>query len=324
MKTLAERLVWARAQVSAAQGSEFTQQDLATKAGVTQGAIGHLESGRTKTSRSITSIALALGVNPMWLAEGKGHPSLPNLTTPKAASLGNNTEINQLRKRNLKALINGRLGGDASKLSDQIEEDLTVVQCWLLDDGITNETFIPDRIARTVETLYDLMPGELDLPEEQSTWIPGASRVVIAEPDHPQFYQVKKVKLQLRAGVTGFQTVPDIYDGDTVSLQKNWVDRKKLNPSSLLALTVAGESMEPNLYEGDVVIIDTSDRTMKDGAVYAFNYEGEAVIKRLVKERGEWWLFSDNVDQAKHRPKGCRSGECVIVGRVVKRETDHI
>ena len=154
--------------------------------------------------------------------------------------------------------------------------------------------------------------------------VPGAMRVVIDDPDDANFYHIKKVKLQLRAGVTGFQTIPDIYDGDTISLRKNWVDRGGMHPNNLLALTVAGESMEPNLYEGDIVVVDTAEKTMKDGAVYAFNYDGESVIKRLVKERGEWWLFSDNPDQAKHRPKGCRDGDCGIIGRVVRRETDHI
>lgn len=74
MRTLAERLVWARKQKSTRDGLEFTQQDLATKAGVTQGSIGHLESGRTSTSRRLTSIAKALDVDPVWLAEGSGQP----------------------------------------------------------------------------------------------------------------------------------------------------------------------------------------------------------------------------------------------------------
>src|SRR5450830_913256 len=74
MKTLAERLTWARAQKSLRDKMEFTQMDLASRAGVSQGAIGHLESGRTSTSRSITSIAKALEVDPAWLADGRGEP----------------------------------------------------------------------------------------------------------------------------------------------------------------------------------------------------------------------------------------------------------
>lgn len=182
----------------------------------------------------------------------------------------------------------------------------------------------PSKEAVAIAQALELSTDQLLGLSEDPALIPGAMRVVIAEPGDPDFYFIKKVKLQLRAGVTGFQTIPDIYDGDTVSLRKNWVDRNKMNPNNLMALTVAGESMEPNLYDGDIVIVNTADKTMKDGAVYAFNYDGESVIKRLVKERGDWWLFSDNPDQARHRPKGCRSKDCGIIGRVVKRETDHI
>ncbi|MBY0240312.1 MAG: helix-turn-helix domain-containing protein [Burkholderiaceae bacterium] len=87
MRTLAERLAWARKEKTDRDGADFTQTDLATKAGVSQGAIGHLESGRTVTSRSITSIAKALDVDPIWLAEGKGtpYPTTQNFAAPPTA-----------------------------------------------------------------------------------------------------------------------------------------------------------------------------------------------------------------------------------------------
>lgn len=66
MKTIAERLTDAR------KKREWTQQELANMAKVSQASIGHLEAGTRKTSRSITLIAEALGVEPLWLAEGKG------------------------------------------------------------------------------------------------------------------------------------------------------------------------------------------------------------------------------------------------------------
>ncbi|WP_167761444.1 S24 family peptidase [Duganella callida] len=209
------------------------------------------------------------------------------------------------------------LGKDQAWLRSSLEIEANVITNWKSRGAPASKAV---SIALALGLTTDQLLGSPADPVD----IPGAMRVVIAEQGDPNFYHIKKVKLQLRAGVTGFQTVPDIYDGDTISLRKNWVDRKGIHPSTLLALTVAGESMEPNLYEGDVVIIDTADKAMKDGVVYAFNYDGEAVIKRLVKERGDWWLFSDNPDQARHRPKGCRTGDCEIIGRVVKRETDHI
>lgn len=148
--------------------------------------------------------------------------------------------------------------------------------------------------------------------------------VVLADPHNPAFYQIPKVQLRLSAGVTGFQTVPEIYDGSKLSVSKNWVDRNGFTPSKLIALSVKGESMEPNLYAGDLVIVNTGDTKIVDGSVYAVNYEGEAVVKRFMRDSGEWWLSSDNPDQQKYRRKRCRDGECLVVGKVVKRETERI
>lgn len=147
---------------------------------------------------------------------------------------------------------------------------------------------------------------------------------VTADQDDPHSYKIQKVKLHLRAGITGFQTMPEIHDGGTINLPKNWVDRKGFTPETLIAVSVSGESMEPRLFDGDVVVINTMDRKMVDGEVYAVNYEGEAIIKRLVRERGAWWLFSDNPDQTKYRPRSCREGECNIVGRVVWKGSERI
>jgi len=228
------------------------------------------------------------------------------------------------RRQNLIALMHKHCEGKAARLAEKIEVSASYASRMLYDPSKDGYKRIGEDMVDRIEAAFNLPKGGLDVLGDPTSLVPGSMRVVVAEPGDPDFYFIKKVKLQLRAGVTGFQTIPDIYDGDTVSLRKNWVDRKKINPATLIAMTVAGESMEPNLFEGDVVIIDTADKVMKDGTVYAFNYDGESVIKRLVKERGDWWLFSDNSDQTRHRPKGCRNGDCGIIGRVVKRETDHI
>jgi len=153
--------------------------------------------------------------------------------------------------------------------------------------------------------------------------LPGAMPVAIIEEGDPNFYAIPKVKLQLSAGVSGFQTVPEIHDGATLAMPKNWVDRNGYNPSQLIAVTVKGESMEPNLYEGDLVVVNTADVRPVDGHVYAVNYEGEAVIKRLEKDGPVWYLTSDN-PAPRYRKKSVRDGHTIIVGRVVRRETDRI
>ena len=135
----------------------------------------------------------------------------------------------------------------------------------------------------------------------------------------PGFVQIPKVTLKLSAGIQGFQTEPEIYDGSTLSVHQSWIQRNGYNRESLIAIRVKGESMESTLYDNDLVVINTADKHMVDGHVYAFNYEGEAVIKRLLREGGQWYLSSDN-PAPRYGRRSCRGAECIVIGRVVKRE----
>ena len=162
------------------------------------------------------------------------------------------------------------------------------------------------------------------LPAGVTAGVTNALRVVAAEGDDDGFVQIPMVKLRLSAGITGYQTEPERRDGGTLGMRRTWIERNQFNPSHLIAIYVKGESMEPSLYAGDIVVINTLDTKPVDGAVYAFNYEGEAVVKRLTREAGQWWLTSDNVDGRKYHRKLCQGGECIVIGRVVRKESDRI
>ena len=64
MNTFAQRVKSAR------EERGYTQAQLAAAAGVSQGAVGKIESGLALRSRFSTAIASALNVNPTWLADG--------------------------------------------------------------------------------------------------------------------------------------------------------------------------------------------------------------------------------------------------------------
>lgn len=148
--------------------------------------------------------------------------------------------------------------------------------------------------------------------------------VRVIEEDDPQFVRIQKIKLRLSAGITGFQADPEHGDDGTLSVARSWIERHGYYAERLIAIKVRGESMEPSLYEDDVVVVNTADTKLMDGAVFAVNYEGQAVVKRLSRDAGEWWLTSDNPDQRKHHRKICRGADCLIVGRVVRKESERI
>ncbi|MGF6444363.1 helix-turn-helix domain-containing protein [Paraburkholderia youngii] len=68
LKTLAERLAWAR------KRKRYSQQQLASLAGISQAAIGNIESGIRFAGLKTAVIASLLDVPALWLAEGKGTP----------------------------------------------------------------------------------------------------------------------------------------------------------------------------------------------------------------------------------------------------------
>lgn len=163
-------------------------------------------------------------------------------------------------------------------------------------------------------------------PANDTPALPGLQNVlrVVAEGDDDGFVPIPMVRLRLSAGITGYQAEPEARDGGTLGMRRSWLERNQYSPSHLIAIYVKGESMEPSLYAGDIVVINTLDTKPVAGAVYAFNYEGEAVVKRLARDAAQWWLTSDNPDQRTYHRKLCQGGECIVLGRVVRKESDRI
>ncbi len=159
--------------------------------------------------------------------------------------------------------------------------------------------------------------GEKHSPQE-------LKKVIAVDENDKSFIQIRKVKLRLSAGITGFLPDQDVGDDSSISIPRKWIEAKGFFADDLVAIKVRGESMYPSLNEGDTVVINTSDTIPRDGIVFAMNYEGEAVIKRLSRDAGEWWLVSDNPDQRKYHRKIFRGNDCIIIGRVVRKESDVI
>lgn len=189
-----------------------------------------------------------------------------------------------------------------------------------------------ERVARRLEEQYAMGAGFLDRdPDEASEGVaaalqlvPGARRVHASGPDDQSMTQIVKVKLRVQAGVTGFQTEPEHYEGETLGVPTAWVLREGLRKDALISIVVRGDSMEPSLYDGDSIVVNTADKSLVSGVVYVVNYEGEAIVKRLLRDAGQWWLVSDNADQRKYHRQLCKGAECIVVGKVIRKESTHI
>lgn len=142
---------------------------------------------------------------------------------------------------------------------------------------------------------------------------------------HPDLSPVRTVKLKLQAGVSGFAVEPDTDDdGPPLFFRNDWLRKRGFKPYNLIVLRIAGLSMIDKLWPDDRVVVNTADTEPQDGEVYAINYEGESVIKRLKRDQGRWWLSSDNPDKTRFPDKQWSDDSCILIGHVIQKMSERI
>lgn len=141
--------------------------------------------------------------------------------------------------------------------------------------------------------------------------------------EQSDFVGVKRAEFKLSAGITGYAIEYINGDRAPIVFRRDWLEKRGYDPLKLCAIEVTGSSMENSLYEGDIVVINMADNKEVDGEVYAINYEGELVIKRLKRDSGEWWLVSDNQDKRRYADKRCDEST-FLIGRVVNKQSERV
>lgn len=106
--------------------------------------------------------------------------------------------------------------------------------------------------------------------------------------------------------------------------KRDWLARMKSKPENLHVIYAEGDSMEPYVFEGDVVLFDSSKVEPKDRQAYVVRRpDGGISIKRLIQQiTGSWLIRSDNTDKSKYPDEQVSEEalhEVPILGRVIWR-----
>lgn len=72
------------------------------------------------------------------------------------------------------------------------------------------------------------------------------------------------------------------------------LSRQGISASNSHVWYVHGDSMVPRLRDGDAVLFDASDKTVRAGKVYVIRKGDEAFVKRLYREGSRYRVVSDN------------------------------
>lgn len=95
-----------------------------------------------------------------------------------------------------------------------------------------------------------------------------------------------------------------------------WIE-SDVRGRSVFALRVAGDSMEPEFKDRDIIIVNPHIEASPNDYVVVKNVNGEAMFKQLKKYGQRWVLHPLN---PRYEDLEVRKGDFTIVGRVVKKE----
>lgn len=151
---------------------------------------------------------------------------------------------------------------------------------------------------RWLNGLDSQMLDEINPDNNNSSYRPVMAWEVPSDLDPNSFVIIPHVNVKFSAGlgrVAEFEPTPQ-KTGCAQPLE--WFHKKKVSPKNLIEVDLDGDSMEPRIPSGSVVIIDKSINTLdqvQNRKVYAIRYGEDLKIKRLSRRYdGALIIDSDN------------------------------
>ena len=128
------------------------------------------------------------------------------------------------------------------------------------------------------------------------------------------FEKIPKVSARLCAGNGSFEVGGDVQN--YYSFRKAWLTKRGV-PGQMVLLDIFGNSMEPEMRDGDTVLIDQSQKNILAGAIFAVGIEDTIMVKRVEKHPNKLVLRSDNRDYAPIFLEGDEAAQVRILGKVI-------
>jgi len=162
---------------------------------------------------------------------------------------------------------------------------------------------IPESWIFKIASMFDINPA----------WLEKGTGTKFAVKD-TMFRKIPVVKARLCAGYGSFET--DEGSEDYIMFPVSWLSRQG-NPEAMVLMNIFGNSMEPELKDGDMVLIDQSHKDILAGAVYAVGIDDTIMVKRVEKRPGQLVLMSDNQHYDSIYFKGKEMNSVRIIGHVI-------
>lgn len=212
----------------------------------------------------------------------------------------------QIRKARLRQLIDELFEGNTADFCRKLDEDATYISRIFSGGKPFTET-----IARRIEEKAGLTPLWLDveaLPMVQQQKVPSYKVVrngkfpKTIEPPSTEPPPTDYVYIPVFSGVHASMGNGGRVEHEEVSgkhsYSQAWLLKEGLEAAQLSRIQAVGRSMEPTIWDGDMLLVNRSERVIKDGKIYAFRVGDEIRVKRLFRLMdGRVRVVSDNPDK---------------------------
>ncbi len=142
----------------------------------------------------------------------------------------------------------------------------------------------------------------------------GGLAVEKERPAPEELVPVTRIEIGASAGPGGLAEIEE--RGRPLGFDGKWLrELGARRPAALSIIRVAGDSMEPSLRDGDDILVDRDAVAVKSGSIYVLRLDGMLMVKRLVRERGELLIRSDNDRYADIA--GFDPATLAVIGRVL-------
>ncbi len=122
-------------------------------------------------------------------------------------------------------------------------------------------------------------------------------------------------RLRVRSAAGGGAYIDDETVVNHVAFRDVWLSKHRINHEKADIIEVLGNSMEPTLPNGSLILVDHRRTTRRSNRIFVVRWDDLLYTKRLVKDRnGEWLLVSDNGEE--YPPVPWPEG-AVVIGQVM-------
>lgn len=130
-----------------------------------------------------------------------------------------------------------------------------------------------------------------------------------------EFTLVPRLAVEASAGNGAVNDNEEV--AEMLAFRRNWLYRMGISVVYARVILVRGDSMQPTLNNGDVVLVDTIVERIEDAGIYAIRVDDRLLVKRVLpRADGSLLLISENPIYPPEEIAASAVDDLDVIGRV--------